>query len=320
MTVRTRRVWRVSTGALVAVWGFVVLAGLGVPTLAVLAYLHAGEPLISVFLAVLAAAAVVYGWRFGLHPRLIAGPEGVQVVNPGRRTGIEWDDLTVIAAGENGLILGTEELRTEAWCVQKSRTATKKGRETRADRVVAELEDMQDQFDPPLEDEQTGIRIRRARQSDLDLLTSLERAASEANLRHVFDATKHPYPTEEVRRRWRRLLRDRRVQLRVLEAHDHPVGLVAWDNRGQLRHLAVSPRYAHQGHGSLLLQLATEELMTGGSPELFLWVLEDNLKARGFYRARGWRDTDERSDSEYPPHPVEIKMVRTNPSAPRRRA
>jgi hypothetical protein len=60
--------------------------------------------------------------------------------------------------------------------------------------------------------------------------------------------------------------------------------------------------------------------MAGGSRELVLWVLEDNLEARGFYRTRGWRDTDERSESEYPPHPVEIKMVRTNPSAPRRRA
>jgi ribosomal protein S18 acetylase RimI-like enzyme len=320
MTVRTRRVWRVSTGTLVTVWLFVVVAGVGVPTLAVLTYLRAGDPLISIFLAVLAAAAVVYGWRFGLHPRLIAEPEGVQVINPGRRTGIEWEDLTVIATGENGLILGTEGSRTEAWCVQKSRTATKKGRSTRADRVVAELEELQDQFDPPLEDEQTGIRIRRARQSDLDLLTSLERAASEANLEHVFDPRKHPYPTEDVRRRWRRLLRDRRVQVRVLEEFDKPVGLVAWDNRGQLRHLAVSPRYANQGHGSLLLQLATEELMAGGSRELVLWVLEENLEARGFYRTRGWRDTDERSDSEYPPHPTEIKMVRTNPSAPRRRA
>ena len=39
MTVRTRRVWRVSTGTLVAVWLFVVLAGLGVPTLAGARYL-----------------------------------------------------------------------------------------------------------------------------------------------------------------------------------------------------------------------------------------------------------------------------------------
>jgi hypothetical protein len=60
--------------------------------------------------------------------------------------------------------------------------------------------------------------------------------------------------------------------------------------------------------------------MATGTRDLFLWVLEDNLKARGFYRSRGWRDTDERAESEFPPHPVELKMVRTNPQAPRRRA
>lgn len=320
MTVRTRRLWRVAPPTLVGVWVFVAAAGLGVPTLAVLAYLRSGDLVISVFLAVLAVAAVVYGWRFGLHPRLTAGPDGVEVVNPGRRTEIGWDDLTVIAPGENGLVLGTEEARTEAWCVQKSRTAMKQGRTTRADRVVAELEDLQDRFDPPLEDEETGLRIRRARQADLDLLTQLERAASEASLGHIFNPAVHPYPTEDVRRRWRKLLRDRRVHVRVLEEYGRPVALVAWDGQGQLRHLAVSPRYANHGHGSLLLQYTTEELMAAGPAELWLWVLEDNKEARGFYRSRGWRDTDERSDSVYPPHPVEIKMVRTNPSAPRRRA
>lgn len=320
MTVRTRRVWRVSTGTLITVWIFVALAGVGVPALAVIAYLRTGDLLIPLFLAVLAAAAVVYGWRFGLRPRLIARSDGVEVVNPGRRTQLDWDDLTVIAPGENGLVLGTEVSRTEAWCVQKSRSASRKGRVTRADEVVAELENLQDEFDPPLEDEQTGIRLRRARQADLDLLTSIERAASEAALGHIFAPAEHAYPTTEVRRRWRRLLRDRQVQLRVLEEHTDPVGLVAWDSHGQLRHLAVSPHHARRGHGSLLLQYATEELMATGTRELFLWVLEDNLTARGFYRSRGWRDTDERIDSEFEPHPVQLKMVRTNPAAPRRRA
>jgi ribosomal protein S18 acetylase RimI-like enzyme len=320
MTVRTRRVWRVSSGTLVVVWLFVAVAGLGVPALAVLTWWRSGELLISISLLVLALGAVIYGWRFGLHPRLIATAAGVEVVNPGRRTPIGWAELTVIAPGENGLVLGTEEARTEAWCVQKSKSAARKGRTTRADTIVAELEDLRDSFDPPLEDELTGIQLRRARQADLDLLTSLERAASEAGLTHIFDPKQYTYPTDAVRRRWRRLLRDRRVHIRVLEEYGKPAGLVAWDTRGQLRHLAVSPRYANQGHGSLLLQYATEELMATGTRELFLWVLEDNLKARGFYRSRGWRDTDERAESEFPPHPVELKMVRTNPQAPRRRA
>lgn len=309
MTVRTRRVWRVSPGTLAAVWAFVAVAGIGVPVLAVLAWLRSGELLISAFLVLLAAAAVVYGWRFGLHPRLVASADGVQVVNPGRRTSIPWDELTVIAPGENGLVLGTELARTEAWCVQKSRSSFRQGRSTRADTIVAELEQLRDHFDPPLEDEQTGIRIRRARQSDLELLSSLERAASRADL-----------PADDVRRRWRRLLRDRRVHVRVLEEYGNPAGLVAWDTRGQLRDLAVAPRHTRQGHGSLLLHYATEELMTTGVRELVTWVPEDNPEARGFCRSRGWRDTDERGENEDRPHTSQVKMVHINPRAPRRRA
>jgi hypothetical protein len=105
MTVRPRRVWRVSSGTRAVVWVFVALAGIGVPALAVGAWLRSGELAISIFLLVLAAGAVVYGWRFGLRPRLVASPEGVEVVNPGRRTAIPWDELTLIAPGENGLVL-----------------------------------------------------------------------------------------------------------------------------------------------------------------------------------------------------------------------
>ena len=84
MTVRTRRVWRVSPTTLTVVWIFVLTAGLGVPVLAVVAWLRADEPFIAVFLVLLGAGAVLYGWRFGLHPRLIASPNGIEVVNPGR--------------------------------------------------------------------------------------------------------------------------------------------------------------------------------------------------------------------------------------------
>ena len=188
MTVRTRRVWRVSTGTLVAVWVFVVVAGLGVPTLAVLAYLRAGDLLISIFLAVLAAAAVVYGWRFGLHPRLIAGPRG----RPGDQPRTTHRDRVGRPDGDR------HRARTGWSSVPRSHgprpgASRSPGRRRRRGGAPGRIgswpssRTCRTEFDPPLEDEQTGIRIRRARQSDLDLLTSLERAASEANLKHVFD-------------------------------------------------------------------------------------------------------------------------------------
>jgi hypothetical protein len=47
-------------------------------------------------------------------------------------------------------------------------------------------------------------------------------------------------------------------------------------------------------------------------------VLSGNEAARAFYRAHGWTETEERQTAEFAPYPEELKLVRRNPSAPRR--
>ncbi len=173
--------------------------------------------------------ALIYAWRFGLHPKLRVDAETVQVVNPFRRHEFDWDDVTLIAPGENGLLIGTEDDVAEAWCIQKSNYAARRGRFTRADRVARELLDILDLHDPPLEDEETGLRIRRARPDESRLLTRLERAASEDALTHIFPPEEHAYPVVAVTRRWRKLLVDRHVRVHILELFDTPVGYVAFD-------------------------------------------------------------------------------------------
>ena len=74
--------------------------------------------------------------RFGLHPRLQVTDHNVEIINPFRRYSFEWDDITVIAPGENGLLIGSEDSAAEAWCVQKSNFASRHGRVTRADRIA----------------------------------------------------------------------------------------------------------------------------------------------------------------------------------------
>jgi ribosomal protein S18 acetylase RimI-like enzyme len=237
------------------------------------------------------------------------------VVNPLRRSSLEWDDITVIAPGENGLVVASEERRAEAWCVQKSNRATRRGRVTRADLIAHQLLDILEVFDPPLEDEQTGLRIRRARFDETRLLAHLERGASEAALAHLFG--KHPYPSAEIQRRWRRLLRDGRMHVHVLQLDEEPVGYVAFGN-GWLHHLGVLAEHARRGYGSALLEYASLELFSTAEPEASLWVLSGNEAARAFYRSHSWTETDDRREAEFPPHPEELRMVKKNPAAPRR--
>ncbi len=318
MAVRSRRVWRAAPGTLVVVALFALACGVGVPGLAYVLYSTRQQLLLPILLLLLAVAGLVYAWRFGLHPRVIADERRLTVVNPRRRTSFAWEDVTVIAPGPDGLLIGSERAVAEAWCVQKSNWSTRKGRRTRADEIVDTLADLRDRHDPPLLDEVTGLRIRRARISDLDLLTRLERTASEAALGHIFPAARYPYPTDDVRRRWHRLLRDPVVQVRVLELFDVPIGYLAYETEGVLRHLGVVPHQSRRGFGSVLLAYAVEEIFGSGAPKAELWVLTENTVARAFYAARGWTTTADTGQAEFPPYPDEVRMERANPSAPRR--
>jgi len=315
---RDRRVWRAAPGTLAVVVAFMVVAAVPVPLLAYLIWSDDRGWVTPALLAGLSVVALVYAWRFGLHPRLRADATGVTVVNPFSVHRFAWDDLRVIAPGENGLVLATPDGRAEAWCVQKSNRAARKGRLTRADRITTELFELLEEHDPPLEDAGTGLRLRRARPDESRVLTRLERAASEEALRHVFPPDRYPYPVAEVTRRWRRLLRDPRVRVVVLEKDGEPVGFVAFDDDATVRHLAVVPDHARRGYGTALLELAAAEIFDGGASRAGLWVLEDNEAARAFYRSLGWTETGDRRPCEFPPEPVEVRMERRNPAAPRR--
>lgn len=317
MTDPTRRSWRASPATLVVVAIFALAAGGAVPLLAYLIYRHEGTPWIPIGLVVLTVAALVYVWRFGLHPRLRATEQGVIVTNPFRRKEFDWDEITLIAPGENGLLVGSEVDVAEAWCVQKSNFAARRGKFTRADRIARELLDLLDLHDPPLEDEETGLRIRRARPDESRLLTRLERAANEEALSHIFPPEEFPYPVTQVTRRWRRLLHDRSTRVFLLELVDNPVGFVAFDSAAVLS-LAVLPHHGRRGFGSALLEFASREIFDLGEPQASLWVLGENHDARHFFSAHRWIDTDERRSSEFEPRPEELRMTKRNPAAPRR--
>jgi ribosomal protein S18 acetylase RimI-like enzyme len=316
MSDQTRRVWRAGPMTLVLVSAFALAAGVAIPILAYLIYRN-GTLWLPALFVILTVLALLYAWRFGLHPRLQVTDHNVEIINPFRRYSFEWDDITVIAPGENGLLIGSEDSAAEAWCVQKSNFASRHGRVTRADRIADRLLDIVELHDPPMEDQEAGSRIRRARPDESRLLARLEREASELALAHIFPPDQHPYPTSAVVRRWRHVLSDRLMHTYLLEVRDSPAGYVAFDG-DTVHHLGVVPDHQRRGYGSALLQFACMEIYGGGAREAFCWVLADNLAAGAFYRARGWTETGERLTSKYPPHPESRQLMRKNPHAPRR--
>ena len=317
MSDQTQRVWRAGPVTLILVSAFALAVAVIVPVLAYRIYRNGSALWLPLLLIVLTVLVLLYAWRFGVHPRLRVTDQDVEIINPFRRHSFQWNDITVIAPGENGLLIGSEDDSAEAWCIQKSNFASRRGRLTRADRIANQLLDVVEIYDPPFEIEETGARIRRARPDESKLLTRLEREASEDALAHVFPPEQYPYPTASVARRWRRLLGDRLMHAYLLELPDRPVGYVAFD-ADTVHHLGVVPDQTRRGYGSALLEFACMEIYGGGSREALCWVLTDNHAARAFYRALGWTETGERRNSEYPPHPQSLQMMRRNPHAPRR--
>jgi GNAT superfamily N-acetyltransferase len=130
-------------------------------------------------------------------------------------------------------------------------------------------------------------------------LTELERDANLVALAHVFPGT--PYPEDDVRARWERVLADPEVRVEVAGPEARPDVLVCWDAR-TLRHLAVRP----ERWGSGLARQAVER----ASDVTRLWCLVENHRARGLYEHLGWRPTGVERDAEWPPYPREMEYGR----------
>lgn len=58
---------------------------------------------------------------------------------------------------------------------------------------------------------------------------------------------------------------------------------------GEIVSIYLLPEYIGKGWGKALLQRAVEELHKEGYRDIFLWVLEENRNARGFYERMGFR-------------------------------
>ncbi len=144
-----------------------------------------------------------------------------------------------------------------------------------------------------------SVVFRPAGPTGARALTELEREASLVGLAHVFPDT--PYPTDEVRARWERVLADPEVRVEVAGPERRPDVLVCWDSR-TLRHLAVRPERWRSG----LARLAVERAV--GVTRL--WCLVENHRARGFYEHLGWRPTGLERGAEWPPYPREMEYGR----------
>ena len=66
---------------------------------------------------------------------------------------------------------------------------------------------------------------------------------------------------------------------------------------GEVISIYFLPEYMGKGYGRELMKAVLRELKEQDFREVFLWVLEENRRARGFYESMGFRRTDDSMES-----------------------
>lgn len=67
---------------------------------------------------------------------------------------------------------------------------------------------------------------------------------------------------------------------------------------GEVVSLYLRPAYMDRGHGGPLLEAAVQELRQQGFDRIFLWVLEENARARHFYEKHGFTFSGDSREDE----------------------
>ncbi|MGN0413467.1 MAG: GNAT family N-acetyltransferase [Lachnospiraceae bacterium] len=62
---------------------------------------------------------------------------------------------------------------------------------------------------------------------------------------------------------------------------------------GEIISIYLLPEYMGKGYGKVLMESIISELKKQGYKNLFLWVLEDNIRARHFYEQFGFLQADD---------------------------
>jgi putative acetyltransferase len=141
--------------------------------------------------------------------------------------------------------------------------------------------------------------IRRSGPDEAETHFAIQRAACLPALAHIFPPELYPFPEDEIRQRWRGFP----GVVLVAERDGEAVGIAGVEDCW-LHGFYVRPEWWGSDVASELHAAALEAM--ADCPELKLWVLEENRRARRFYEKRGWRANGETRVVPYPPSPTDV--------------
>lgn len=153
--------------------------------------------------------------------------------------------------------------------------------------------------------------VRLAVVADVHPLVDVQQQGAVLGLSHVFPQDTHPFPREDIARRWIAEIADPATQAYVCTDDQGNITGFAATRGGELLHFGTSPTTWGSGlaaelHDAVLGTIAE----TASGTCVRLRVFEANLRARRFYEKLGWRQTGVRTATSFPPHPELLEYDR----------
>lgn len=143
--------------------------------------------------------------------------------------------------------------------------------------------------------------------SDLPQLLEVQRTGAVRALAHVFPQDLYPFPADEIRARWQAEMADPDINTYVIESDDGAVAGFAATRGVELLYFGTAVETWGSGLAARALSEIVDRLACAGVTRARLRVYEENHRARRFYDNQGWRQTDWRTRTSFPPHPVLVE-------------
>lgn len=145
-----------------------------------------------------------------------------------------------------------------------------------------------------------GLRPMRA--ADVAQVLAVQEPGAVLGLSDVFPQDAHPFPRDEVARRWREEIEDPGVECSVVLLDGVVVGFVAI-RANELLHFGIAVEHWGSGVATGAHDAALAAIRRAGHDRARLRVFTDNGRGRRFYDKLGWRPTGVRTRSSFAPHP-----------------
>ncbi|MFI6831657.1 GNAT family N-acetyltransferase [Kribbella sp. NPDC050241] len=144
--------------------------------------------------------------------------------------------------------------------------------------------------------------FRKAHESDLPELVTLQERGAVEGLGHIFPQETHPFPRADILDRWAVELADPSIAVYVSCDQDDRITGFAARRDDEVFHFGTAVDTWGSGLATYLHDalLATFPSTLG---TLRLRVFTENTRARRFYEKLGWHPTGRQTRTAFPPHP-----------------